>query len=105
MKIRAILCMGALAIAPLALAKISMTRQALGQVEATLKFCSGVNPKAEAKYKEWGKMLVKEATEEELKEARASSEYKESYDTITEQLGKAPKDKALEACTAFVEKQ
>jgi hypothetical protein len=49
--------------------------------------------------------LVKEATEGELKQARNSSEYKEAYDTITEQLAKVPKEKAVEACTAFVEKQ
>ena len=51
------------------------------------------------------KLLVKDATEGELKQARNSSEYKEAYDTITEQLAKVPKEKAVEACTAFVEKQ
>ena len=105
MKIRAILCLSALAVAPLAMAKLSMTPQALGQVEATLKFCTDANPKAEAKYKEFGKMLVKEATEEELKKARTSSEYKEAYDSITEQLGKVSKDKAVAACTDLVGKE
>jgi hypothetical protein len=105
MKIPAILCLSAMALTPLALAKLTMSPQSLGQVEATLKFCSGVNPKAEAKYKEFGKMLVKEATDEELKKVRASSEYKESYDSITEQLAKAPKDKAVESCTSFIGKE
>jgi hypothetical protein len=105
MKIPAMVCLSALALAPLALAKLTMSPQSLGQVEATLKFCSGVNPKAEAKYKEFGKMLVKEATEDELKKVRASSEYKESYDSITEELGKAPKDKAVESCTSFLGKE
>jgi hypothetical protein len=105
MKIRAMVCLSALAVAPLALAKLTITSQTLGQLEGTLKFCSDVNPKAEAKYKEFGKMLVKEATEEELKKARASGEYKESYDSITEQLGKAPKDKAVESCKAFLDKE
>jgi hypothetical protein len=103
MKIRSTLPLAvvtALAVAPLAMAKLSMPPQALGQMEATLKFCSNVNPKAEANYKELGKMLVKDATEEELTKARASSAYKESYDSITERLGKAPKDKALESCAA-----
>src|SRR5271169_2178552 len=104
MKIRAVLCLSALAVAPLALAKLTMPPQTLGQIEGTLKFCTDANPKAEAKYKEFGKMLVKEATEEELKKARASSEYKEAYDSITEQLGKVPKDKAVESCTAFLGK-
>ena len=105
MKLRAIFCttvLTGLAVAPLAWAKLTIAPQALAHIESTLKFCSDVNPKAEAKYKEFGKMLVKEATEEELKKARASSEYKEAYDSITEQLGKVPKDKAVEACTAFL---
>jgi hypothetical protein len=105
MKIRAILCLSALAVAPLALAKLTMTPQTLGQIEGTLKFCSDANPKAEAKYKEFGKMLVKDATEEELKKVRDSGEYKEAYDTITERLGKVPKDKAVGACTDFVGKE
>jgi hypothetical protein len=107
MKIRATLCLTvltALALTPLALAKLTMPPQTLGQIEGTLKFCTDVNPKAEAKYKEFGKMLVKEATEEELTKARASSEYKEAYDSITEQLGKVPKDKAVGSCTAFLGK-
>lgn len=104
MKIRATLCLTALtalAVAPLAMAKLTMPPQTLGQIEGTLKFCSGVNPKGEAKYKEFGKALVNEATEEELKKVRGSSEYKESYDSITERLGKVPKDKAVETCTSF----
>jgi hypothetical protein len=108
MKIRTTLCLtvlSALAVAPLALAKLTMTPQSLGQIEGTLKFCSDVNSKAEAKYKEFGKMLVQEATEEELKKARASSEYKEAYASITEQLGKVPKDKAVAACTDLVGKE
>ena len=105
MKIRAILCLSALAVAPLALAKLTMPPQALGQVEGTLKFCTDINPKAEAKYKEFGKILVKEATEEELKKARASNEYREAYDSIMEQLGKVPKDKAVAACTDLVGKE
>jgi len=107
MKMRATFCLTvltALALAPLAPAKLTVTPPALGRIEGTLKFCGDVNPKAEAQYKEFGKMLVKEATEEELKKARASSEYKEAYDSITEQLGKVPKDKAVESCTAFLGK-
>jgi hypothetical protein len=103
MKIRAALGMTfvtALAVAPLAIAKLTMPPQSLGQMEATLKFCGAVNPKSEANYKEFGKMLVKEATEEELAKARASSEYKESYGTIMEKLGKVAKDKALESCAS-----
>jgi hypothetical protein len=82
-----------------------MPPQALGQKQGRLKFCSDVNPKAESKYKEFGKTLVKEVTEEELKKARASSEYREAYDSMTEQLRKVPKDKAVESCTGFLAKE
>lgn len=104
-KVYVILCVGALAVAPLALAKLSMPPEALGQVEGTLKFCSDLNPKGEATYKEWGKMLVKGATQEELKDVRESAEYKEAYDAVTEELGKVPKDKALKDCTDFAGKE
>jgi hypothetical protein len=108
MKIRAAFCLTvltALALASVALANtLTMPAQSLGQIEGTLKFCSSVNPKAEAKYKEFGKMMVKDATDDELKNVRASSEYKDAYDSITEQLGKVPKNKAVESCTAFLGK-
>ena len=82
-----------------------MPPQALGQIQGRLKFCSDVNPKAEAKYKELGKMPVKEATEEDLKKVRASSEYREAYDSMTGQLSKVPEDKAVESCTEFPAKE
>jgi hypothetical protein len=105
MKILAAFCLSILALTPLAMAKLSMTPQSLGQVEGTLHFCSGVNPKADAKYKEFGKRLVADASAEELNKVRNSSEYKEAYDSITEQLGKASPKAAVEACTAFLGKQ
>ncbi len=105
MKMNACILIGALAIAPLALAKLSTTPQSLGQVEGTLDFCSKLNPKSEVRYKEWGKMFVKDATAEELKKARSSNEYKEAYDSISEQLDKVSKEKAAEACTSLVGKE
>ena len=46
-----------------------------------------------------------EATEEDLKKARASSEYREAYDSMTGQLSKVPEDKAVESCTGFLAKE
>jgi hypothetical protein len=106
MKIRAMFCLTVLAAAtPLAIAKLTMAPQSLGHVEATLNFCGDINPKGAAAYKEFGKMLVKEATEEELKKVRASSEYKENYDSVTKQLAEAPKDQALQSCASFLPKE
>jgi hypothetical protein len=105
MKTLAVFCLSILALAPLAFARLSMTPQSLGQVEGTLHFCSSVNPKADARYKEWGKRLVADASAEELTKVRNSSEYKEAYDSITEQLGKVSPKAATEACTAFLGKE
>ena len=105
MKICAILLLLALAFAPLALAKVSITPEALGQVEGLLNFCSSVNPNLEANRKGWEKQMFPEATKEELKKLRDSSEYKEAYDFISKELAKIPKDKAVEACNAIAAKK
>ena len=78
----------------------SVPPAALGQVEATINFCSKVDSSSAAQYKEWGKRLVANMTEKELKEARDSSEYKQNYDSITSQLEKVPADKAVQNCRA-----
>jgi len=36
-------------------------------------------------------------------EARASSEYKEGYDSATEEMSKQPKDQAVKTCAAALE--
>jgi len=74
--------------------------KALGSVEATVKFCAQADSKSADKYKEWGKLLVREMSEKELAEARSSSDYKETYETITAELEKIPSDKAVETCRA-----
>ena len=59
----------------------------------------GAYDKAREEYK---KILVQGVPEKEVAEARKSTEYKEAYDAIGEALGKAPKDQAVKACTAFL---
>ena len=73
----------------------------LGTLEATLNFCARVDSKSADKYKEWGKMLVRDISAKDLAEARDSSEYKETYDANTAELEKVSKDKAMEACRDF----
>ena len=84
----------------LILGESSVPPAALGQVEATINFCSNVDSSSAAQYKEWGKRLVANMTEKELKEARDSSEYKQNYDSITSQLAKVPAEKAVPTCRA-----
>src|SRR5467141_3719587 len=73
MKIYSILILSlavAVAFPQVAGAKLSMTPQALGFVEATLDSCVKVDPDSAAKYKEMGKAFVVDATKEELEKAR-----------------------------------
>ncbi len=93
----------AVAFPQMAGAKLSMTPQALGFVESTLDSCAKVDPDSAAKYKERGKAFVVDATKEELEKARSTSEYKDSYDSTTSEIEKAPKDETVKACKAFLE--
>ena len=106
MKIYRALCLGAaIGLPQLALAELPFPAKALGQIEGTLNFCSQANPKSAAKYKEWGKLLVGNASEKDLANARNSSDYKDSYNWIDGELRKAPKADAVKACTDFVEEK
>jgi hypothetical protein len=89
-----------LSIPQLVLAAPPVPPKALGSVEATIDFCSRVDSKSADKYKEWGKLLVRDMSEKELAEARGSSEYKETYDALSAELEKLPKEKAVDACRA-----
>jgi hypothetical protein len=94
--------LSALAIPLIAGANLSMTPQALGHVEGTLDFCAKVDPDSAAKYKEREKAFVADASKEELEKARSTGEYRESYDSISAQLDKAPKDQAVKGCRDFL---
>jgi hypothetical protein len=84
----------------LVLAAPPVPPKALGSVEAKIDFCSRIDSKSADKYKEWGKLLVRDMSEKELAEARGSSEYKETYDALSADLEKVPKEKAVDACRA-----
>jgi hypothetical protein len=59
--------------------------------------------RAAAKYQEQKRLLVRDVPEEEVAAARETTEYKEAYAWIGEELGKLPKEKALRACAASLE--
>lgn len=101
MKFYRILCLSAvIAVPQFTPASPAVPPNALGQVEATVNFCSKVDSKSADKYKEWGKRVISGMSEKELSDARNSSEYKESYEMITNELGKIPAEKAVEGCRA-----
>ena len=105
MKIYPVLGLAAIVsvVSQLALAAPPVPPKALGSVEATIHFCSRVDSKLADKYKEWGKLLVRDMSEKELAEARGSSEYKEAYDSLSAELEKLPTKKAVDACRASLQ--
>jgi len=103
MRIHRILCLSAALLLPtLLLAKLPFSNDAFGRVEATLDSCAQADPAGAPKYQERKKALVKDVPEKEVAEARASQEYRDAYDATTTEIGKQPKDKVVEACTASV---
>lgn len=104
MKSFSIACVfAALVFAPLALAKLAVPNDAFGSIEASLDFCAQVDPQSASKYQEQKKLLVQGASDQEVAEARASKEYKDAYDAVTEEMGKQPKEKAKKTCAAALE--
>jgi hypothetical protein len=103
MKIHRTLCLvSALVITPLALAKLPFSNDAFGKVEGTLDFCAQTDTASASKYQERKKMLVKNIPEKEVAEARASQEYLDAHGEVTAELEKLPKEKVVQACTAFL---
>jgi hypothetical protein len=102
MKIQRIFCLGvALMIPELALAKLPMPNDALGKMEGTLDFCAQADPQAASQYQDLKKVIVGDASEQEVAEARKTQEYKDGYQEVSDQLAKVPKDKVVQACTAY----
>ncbi len=105
MRIHRVFTLGiALFVSQLALARLPFSSEALGKVEGTLDFCAQADPPAAAKYQERKKALVKDVPEKEVAEARKTQEYRDAYDWITTELGKVPKDQAVQACAVGLEK-
>jgi hypothetical protein len=103
--IATVLLLVALVFAPLAQAKVSITPEALGQVEALLNFCVSVNPKVAELVKDRAKMAIPDASEEELKKIRSSNEYKDAYAATTKELAKVSKEKGVQACQALLDQK
>jgi hypothetical protein len=104
MKIHRILCLGAAFVIPqLALAKLPLPNDSFGKMEGILDFCGQTDPQAASKYQERKKVIAGDATEKEVAEARKTQEYKDGYQEISDQMAKVPKEKAVQACTAYLE--
>jgi hypothetical protein len=79
-------------------ADLPVSREVLGQLEATLEHCGRINPGSANLYRQFAKMLTGDATDKELTEARESAEYRDAYDLASDQVGKLPKEEAKKAC-------
>jgi hypothetical protein len=103
MKVYRILCLGAALVLPqLALAELPFPNDAFGKTEGTLDFCTQVDPQDAPKYQEQKKSLANEVPEKEVEEARRTQEYRDGYDSTTDELAKAPKEQAVMSCTNFL---
>jgi hypothetical protein len=104
MKTHRILCLCAAIVMPqLANAELPFPNDVFAKFEGTLDFCAQVNSKAAQTYEKGKKLLLQGATEKDASEARKTQEYKDAYESAKNELGKLPKNKALEVCTASLE--
>lgn len=103
MKIHCILCVAAITFPQFAMAEISSTGQSLGSVQATMDFCSQINPVATTKYQKQVDLMTREVPRQELDKTRQMDEYKTAYEQARTALGKASKQDAVEACNGFLE--
>ena len=104
MKIHRILCLGAALVIPqLALAKLPLPSDAFGKIEGTLDFCAQSDPQSAQTYQQAKKGVVGNASEKEVAEARKTQEYKDGYQEISDELAKVPKEKAVQACSAYLD--
>ena len=83
-------------------ADVHFTPAGLGHLEGALDSCARAIPKSAAEYKKQKERLVQGVSDEDLAKVRAAGEYQALYKAISDQLGKASKDEAAEACKVFL---
>ena len=70
----------------------------LGITESVLQYCGPLDPAAAAKLKVKIKHLVKGVSEQQLTQARGSSEYRKAYDSVTNFVSKIDERNAKRIC-------
>ena len=83
-------------------ADVHFTAAGLGHLEGALDACARAIPASAAEYKKQKERLVQGVSDEDLAKVRAAGEYQEAYKAVSDQLEKAPKDKAAEGCKYFL---
>jgi hypothetical protein len=79
-----------------------MANDSFGKIEGILDFCTEA-PQAAPNYQERKKSIAEDISEKEVTDARRAQEYKDSYQGISDELAKLPKDKAVKTCSAYLE--
>jgi hypothetical protein len=77
----------------------AVSAQALGTTEATLDFCTQVDPRNADRYQAQIKILAQGASEKALAKVRKSDEYKQAYDSTTEMFAGIKQRDAVRTCT------
>jgi hypothetical protein len=72
-------------------------------MEATFDYCARIDTPSAAKYQQRKKNLVKDVPDSEVAEARKSDEYKTSYESLTSEFPKMPKEDVNSACAAALQ--
>jgi len=104
MKKFGILALGAaLALPQVAHGKLGLPNEIFGRIEANLDVCSKVNSKSAAKYQEAKKTLTQGVTDNEVKAARESQEYKDGYSSTKQDLENRPKEELAKVCAAALD--
>jgi len=85
--------------------KLTIPNDALGMLDASLDVCSWADPQSAQKFREAKSAILQGATEDEIKAARDSQEYKDRYNSTKKELEKKPKAELAKSCAAAVQKK
>jgi hypothetical protein len=70
----------------------------LGTIDGTVNFCTKVNPKSAAKFKEMGQLITNGQSDEAIAQIRDSKEYKDTLDQTSKKLAALSTKEAAETC-------
>lgn len=74
---------------------------ALAQTDAILDFCARTDPAVAPQALAFKRLLVAGVPQKDLNDVLESSGFKQSYDTVQDQLKTLPKGQALAACSSL----
>jgi hypothetical protein len=79
-------------------AEVPGGNQGLGQLEAIINFCSGLDPALQHAGQQRLSSITGKASFQELADARSSDEYRDAYDAMTAQLSGLEHQQAAQQC-------